>query len=375
MRFIHTADWQIGKVFRRFGDKDELFRRARLDAVETIGRTAHAEGAAHVLVAGDIYDAETPLGVTLRAPIERMRRFTDVTWHLLPGNHDPHRPKGLWEQLAASELPRNIRFHLEPEPVEIEAGTFLLPAPLARKSETRDLTAWMDAAETPPGAVRIGLAHGAIIGFQGEGEANNPIDPARASRAGLAYLALGDWHGTKRIADRCWYAGTPEPDRMGGAAEGFALVVDAPSAIAIPQVRPVKVGRFRWVSHAATLTDDGDLDAIEREIRGFESLSAIVLRLQLDGLLSIEGRRRLDAMLERLDANVCHLIRDVDRVRARPTLEDLEAIDFGGVLRQAAHRLQDRLGHPGLTPDEARVAERALIKLCLMGIEPAEAAS
>lgn len=33
MRFIHTADWQVGKVFRRFGEGEELFRRAGLDGV------------------------------------------------------------------------------------------------------------------------------------------------------------------------------------------------------------------------------------------------------------------------------------------------------------------------------------------------------
>lgn len=373
MRFIHTADWQIGKVFRRFGDKEALFREARLDAVEALGRLAVAEGAWHILVAGDVYDAETPLERTLWGPVERMRRFPGVTWHLLPGNHDPHRPKGLWEQLAGAELPSSIRPHLDARPVEMEPGVFLLPAPLTRRSEPNDLTAWMDGAATPPGAVRIGLAHGAVTGFSGEGEAGNPIDPSRPAKAGLSYLALGDWHRTLKVGERCWYAGTPEPDRMGSQEEGAALVVDVAGAGAPPTVERAKVGRFRWLTHAVTLRDDGDLREVEQEIRAFQNLSAVVLRSQIAGTLSLDGLSRLNAMLDRLDAAVCHLERDLGGLRTRPTREDLEAIDFDGVLRQVAHRLQDRLATPGLATADERIAEEALIKLSLLVAQDTEA--
>jgi hypothetical protein len=67
MRMIHTADWQIGKVFKQFGDKEESLRQARLTAIENIGRLAVQETAGHVLVAGDVFDNEVPTEVTLRA--------------------------------------------------------------------------------------------------------------------------------------------------------------------------------------------------------------------------------------------------------------------------------------------------------------------
>src|SRR5487761_2100663 len=80
MRFIHTADWQIGKSFRQFGDQESVLRQARLVAIENIGKLAMREGAAHVLVAGDIYDNEAPAQRTLLEPLERMRRFGEVQW-------------------------------------------------------------------------------------------------------------------------------------------------------------------------------------------------------------------------------------------------------------------------------------------------------
>jgi DNA repair exonuclease SbcCD nuclease subunit len=370
MRFIHTADWQIGKVFRRFGDKEALFREARLRAIDSIGKIALAEGARHVLVAGDVWDSETPHATTRRSPIERMLRFPSVTWHLLPGNHDPHRPKGLWDQISGADLPANVRLRLSPTPVEIDPGVFLLPAPLTRKSDTADLTAWMDAAETPPGAIRIGLAHGAVTNFAPEGDAGNPIDPGRAERAGLSYLALGDWHRTRRIGPRVWYAGTPEPDRKGGTEAGQALVVDLDGAE--PKVRPVVVGQHRWMSHHATLSDESSLADLEETIHALPDLSCVVLDLILEGAVSIALRPRLTAILVRLEAAVCHLDTDLSGLRTRPTAEDMERIDFDGVLRTVAERLRDRLAAPSPTDRDARIAEDALVRLHLLVAENLE---
>ncbi|MDY6873508.1 MAG: DNA repair exonuclease, partial [Chloroflexota bacterium] len=85
--------------------------------------------------------------------------------HLLPGNHDPDRPGGTWERLLRQGvLPEHIRVHREPCPVELETGVWLLPAPLRRRAEGADPTAWMETAATPAGALRIGLAHGSISG-------------------------------------------------------------------------------------------------------------------------------------------------------------------------------------------------------------------
>lgn len=371
IRFIHTADWQIGKVFRRFGDREALFREARLAGIEAIGRLALAEGVRHVLVAGDAYDTETPSRTTLLAPLERMRRFSGVTWHLIPGNHDPHRPKGLWDTLLAEGLPANVRPHLAPVPHELEPGCFLLPAPLTRKSEPNDLTLWMDGAGTPPGSVRIGLAHGSVAGFSSEGEAGNPIDPARPIRAGLSYLALGDWHRTLSIGERCWYAGTHEPDRSGGQEQGKALLVEAPGATAAPRVAEVPVGTYRWLTRSVSLRGEEGLGDLEVLLHAVDDASRVVLCLEVEGHVSVRGRTRLDGILERLEAAVCCLDADLSGLRTTPSPEDLEAIDFDGVLRRVAGSLQERLADPALPPFDRRVAEDALIRLHLLAGEAA----
>jgi DNA repair exonuclease SbcCD nuclease subunit len=364
MRFIHTADWQIGKPFLRFSAKAEALRAARLDAVERLGRLAVSEGVADILVAGDVFDAETPTNVTLRGPLQRMQGFAGVTWHLLPGNHDPHRPGGVWERLIALGLPSNVRPHLSPEPVALAAGCFLLPAPLTTKSETRDLTAGMGGRATPAGAIRIGLAHGAITQFgASEGEAKNPVDPARAERAGLDYLALGDWHRTQAINPRTWYAGTPEPDRHNSQAIGTALLVTIAQAGALPDVVPCPVGTYHWRSDTIALGEIDRLAAHEATLRAAaEPLSKLVVELAITGAVSIAARRSLDEWIERLQASVFHLDAGLD-LRILPDRADLESIDFDGVLRRVAETLKSRAGDEGLALPERLIAEDALMTL------------
>ena len=57
MRFIHTADWQLGMT-RHFlnGDAQPRYSAARRDAVSALGALAAETGAEFVVVAGDVFE-------------------------------------------------------------------------------------------------------------------------------------------------------------------------------------------------------------------------------------------------------------------------------------------------------------------------------
>ncbi|HTT84136.1 MAG TPA: metallophosphoesterase [Rhizomicrobium sp.] len=371
MRIIHTADWQIGKVFKQFGTKEETLRQARLAAIERLGTLARTHGAHHILVAGDVYDNEAPNPLTLRAPVERMKPFADVQWHLLPGNHDPYRPEGVWDRVAQLGLPAHIHLHLTPVPVPVPLSddAFLLPAPLLRKTEYNDLTEWMDGAVTPPGALRIGLAHGGVSSFTNEGEAANLIDIARPGKARLDYLALGDWHRTRQVAPAVWYAGTPEPGRAGGQEHGTALLVELQGPGAPPSVTPLPAGTYRWLTRTERLADGGELNDLDQRLRDEQDLSRLVLRLRLEGTLPLAAHADLQRRLVDLEAAVFHLEVDQAALVARPTPADLEAIDFDGVLRRSADRLKAMADDPGQTPEMRHRAHEALVELYLRVVD------
>jgi hypothetical protein len=365
MRLIHTADWQIGKVFR-FVDQATMgvLQEARLDAITTIGRLAHEHGAPYVLVAGDIYDCASAEDRTLGQALERMRACPQAEWHLIPGNHDPHQPGGPWERLLRRGLPDNVVLHLEPRPASLAGGTAqLLPAPLTRRRALADPTAWMDQAPAPAGAIRIGLAHGSITAFGSDVHSQpNLIDPARPERAGLAFLALGDWHGTRRIGPRCWYAGTPEVDDFGIDDGGQVLLVEVSGSGAPPAVEALPSGRFAWRQERVQIHAAAEIDALEPRLRALHpDPSALLLDLRLEGTLSLAGRERLARTLDELAAALRFLRIDDSRLYQNPSPQDLEAIAPGGFVRVAAERLQ-AMARDGEAPAR-EVAARALLRL------------
>lgn len=365
MRFIHTADWQIGKSFRRYGDKEANLRLARLDAIERIGAAAMENEAAFVLVAGDTFDHFAPADRTALEAVARMARFAAVNWFLIPGNHDPHRPNAVWDRLQARGLPVNVRPLLAARPCADVPGAAILPAPLLRKSETHDLTAWWDNAETDPGAIRIGLAHGAVTGFSSQQEASNPVDPARARSAGLAYMALGDWHRTLQIGERVWYSGTPEADRHGGQQMGKALLVEVDGPQAPPRVRELVTGGYTWETRRARLEDEAGVNDLATGLRAMPDTFRTLLRLDIEGALPLGLHAGLQRRLTDLDASFFHLECDLSELAARPSPEDFDAIDFDGVLRAAAERIKLRMLAPDLTARDRKIAEDALVELFL----------
>ena len=157
--FIHTADWQLGKPFGSIeGDTAALLREERFAVVKRIAALATACDVDAVFVAGDVFDSVTTPDQVIRRALEAMKTYGGA-WVLLPGNHDPALSESPWTRIQRIGRPDNVILALTPEPLLLADGKLaLLPAPLTRKSEPDDVTRWMDAAETPPGTLRIGLA-------------------------------------------------------------------------------------------------------------------------------------------------------------------------------------------------------------------------
>jgi hypothetical protein len=218
----------------------------------------------------------------------------------------------------------------------------------------------MDGAEVPAGALRIGLAHGSVQGFGSAGEANVPIDPARAKAAGLAYLALGDWHGTTRISERVWYSGTPEPDSFRDNEPGNALLVTIEGARAVPQVERVNTAHFTWACRQQTIDGAQGLEVLEAELAGLGSAaSRLLIDLGLDGHVTLSERAAIEARLSQLATGVFHLAADLGDLHVAAAASDLEALG-SGVLGTVAQRLKAAAAGGGA---EGETAEQALRKL------------
>ncbi len=355
-RFIHTADWQIGKTFGGFtAEKQGILWDARLSAPDRIAEAGRGHGATHVLVAGDIFDSEALPARQVTHLLERLRAHDGLAWHLLPGNHDPDRPGGIYERLVRGGLPRNVHLCRQAETVALAPGVALLPSPLKARAQTADPAAWMREAATPPGTLRIGLAHGSVQGFGSSSDAAARIDPAIARTAGLAYLALGDWHGTKEVAGNVWYSGTPEPDRYLGNDSGQVLAVTVGGGKSGITVTPVVTRRFAWVSAAvAPASDRRTSIGLEQQLAETGAFDRVLARLTLEGQAPLAAHGAILAQLAKLEERLFHLELEREAFGVQPGAGDLAALGPGSDLAEAAERLV------ALKAEGNPAAERAL---------------
>lgn len=364
---VHTADWQLGKAFGAVGDEARArLRDARFEVVERLGALARERCADAVLVAGDVFDNGTAGDPTLRRALVAMESFSGP-WVLLPGNHDAATAEGVWARLRRLGLPQNVIIAERPEPIVLAEGRLVvLPAPLARNNETDDLTAWFDAAPAVPGAMRVGLAHGSIPSrLPPDADARNPIADDRATRAGLDYLALGDWHGTLRIDPRTWYSGAPEPDRAKDNDPGNALLVRIDRPGALPVVEPVATGRYRWHAIRRTVHRREDAAVLAEDLRALGSpLDRYVVELTLEGTVDFATRGALTAVLDDFAARLCDLRVDEQRLLVLHSEDDLRQIPAIGFVGSALARLCEAARGTDAQAAIAEVALRILYAEC-----------
>ncbi len=360
MRFLHTSDWQLGKPFGRLpAEARAALQEARLDAIDSLAAAARHSGASRILVAGDVFDSSEPGDRVYRQALTRMKAAEDIRWLLLPGNHDPARADGLWTRLAA-EAPGNVLACVEPTPIDLGENAWLLPAPLQYKRTQEDPTAWFDGAEIPSDALRVGMAHGSVVNFAPHESASNLLPPDRAKRSGLAYLALGDWHGRLCIDPATHYCGTPEADDFGREVTGVALSVDLRGPGVPPVVTDVRIGRYDWATADWTVNAGAGLEGLLAGLAPEIQRPNLIARLKLSGLLSLGERVAVRNRLEHFADEIRWLDVDIEDLYARPTDHDLSDIDLGGVLRSAADQLQAMAAKGGL---EGRRAAAALERL------------
>lgn len=359
LKIIHSSDWQLGKPFARFpSEVRSVLAEARLDAIDRLGTSATSHGAMHIVVAGDVFDNVDPGDRIVMQALARMER-APVTWWLMPGNHDHARAGGLWTRVR-QHAPASVRVVDKPEAVALEEGAWLLPAPLEHRKTVSDPTAAMMDMATPPGALRIGLAHGSIKEFGAAGDSSNLIPPDRARTAGLDYLALGDWHGFLTVGDRTAYSGTPETDRFGRDEPGTCASVQLHSGEA-PVIERVETGRYRWLSRRWDVSSMEDLERETSALRGEARLSDVLLSLKLTGAASLSDRVAIaSAISDRLAHELQHLDLDADGLIARPTTEDVARIDVQGALSAATESLRSRAEAGG---PESQAATAALERL------------
>lgn len=376
--FLHTADWQLGKPFSRVADDEKRtrLRQERISAIRRIGEIVRDKNASFVVVAGDIFDSNTPTNATVADACDAINSI-GVPVYVIPGNHDHAGPGSVWSQSffvrESKERAPRLRVLLEPQPVE-EAEYVLFPCPLSRRQSGDDPCTWIRSLDFAgfDDRPRIVLAHGSTQSFRQEsdeedgGRQGNLIELDRLPLAQLDYVALGDWHGMVQTGDKAWYSGSHETDRFpkNGQKTGHVAVVQAGRG-SMPVVHPVKTGHTRWLVHSETFATDAGPAALRdalNQLVGNGDRGLSLLKMSLAGNLSLGGHTELAAILEGWQAGLLDMRLDKS-VAVAPTADEIDSLarsTGNPLIAHVARELQRQLAVGG---DEAKLAGTAIALL------------
>ncbi len=276
VKFLHTADWQMGMKALQAGEKAKEVRARRFETAARVVELAKREGVDFVLLAGDLFEHHDVDEAVVRKTVSVLDGFAPIPVFVLPGNHDPLVAGGVWDRQSWQAVGDHVVVVREPAEIEFREDVALYPAPLTQKQSMLDPTAWMPARAAGDGRIRVGIAHGALDILAKP--TNFPISAARPDEAGLDYLALGDWHGFVQHG-RAVYSGTMEQTSFHEKNPGNVVLVEISAAGAEPGVTPRKVGALRWGEHEPLIRDKTDVEHLREVVLEAGPLSTQLLRV------------------------------------------------------------------------------------------------
>lgn len=352
-KFVHTADWQLGMT-RHFlsTEAQARFDQARIDAVTSIGRLAVEHGCGFAVVCGDVFETNQVTRKIVVRALEAMAATPNVTFYLLPGNHDPLDAASVFRSRTFVEhRPNNVVVLTDEQPLEVEAGVELIAAPWTSKRSVVDLVgravhSGLEANRAPLG-VRIVVGHGAVDAMTPDSNSPALIGlaelEAAISSGDIHYVALGDRHSTTDVGTtgRIWYSGAPEPTDYDETDPANALVVDVDRDTV--SVIAHKIGCWRFVRREIDVASSDDCGRLDRWLGELADKERTIVKLAIVGQVSLAVAMMLDEILEHHRDLLAALERSALRgeLVVLPDGDDFESLELHGFAACALTDLRD----------------------------------
>lgn len=320
MKFIHTADWQIGLKANQLKKAGEKVRETRFKTIEKIIQLALQEQVDFILVCGDIFDHNAISEKTIFKLISILKNFTNPIY-LLPGNHDPFVYGSVWEKPIWSKL-SNIIILKEKKPIERGKYT-LYPEPVIDPNSTEEAFSWVQHIN--PHTINIGLAHHNLV-LEKNKYKELILTPSRAKELNFNYLALGHWHSLYTYSEKIAYSGSPEPTKFGEDKAGHVLLVEIKEPQSEPHLSAIKVGEITWLKTQITLLGTKDINQFQKMLEELPA-NKTILELELTGNLTPSQFALLQNVLHLAEENFLEINYNLDNLSTFQKVEEIiEAI-------------------------------------------------
>ncbi|MBT9140552.1 MAG: putative metallophosphoesterase YhaO [Dehalococcoidia bacterium] len=346
VRFLHTADWQLGMKVKMLGESADRVREVRLKTARNLIEKTLERSVDFVIIAGDVFENNAVERHLITRVLEIFEEASRIPIYLLPGNHDPLTPDSIYKGHLWKSAPNNV-FLLDqkrPYPVK-ELNVILYPCPIEQKVSRLDPTAWIKYEEDERDKIRIGVAHGALDIEGMVSNPNFPINPRRAEEAGLDYLALGDWHSLFRYKgkdgiERTIYSGTPEPTAFDERNSGKAVFVKIEEPGSPPQIEEFESANLRWFEWEREITNPGQIADLREKIENISEPQNTLLRIGLRGVADLGAHLRVNDLRKLGREILMHFEVETNRFYLKPDIGEIGNMIAGSIFRRTAESLE-----------------------------------
>lgn len=210
LRLLHTADLHLGARHEDLGEAAAALRERQHAALRAAVDLALAERVDVVLVAGDLFDANTASRRTVDRATGELARLAAARIRvvLLPGDHDAYTRSSVYRAYDIPALAgAGMVTVLTPDVPAVHLGSLdavvIGPAGSAQHATFADV----QRLALPPTTWRVGLLHASV------GDADGQVAEADLKASGLDFAALGHDHvaSSGRAGTTTWAVpGSPE---------------------------------------------------------------------------------------------------------------------------------------------------------------------
>ncbi|TAK28661.1 MAG: DNA repair exonuclease [Chloroflexota bacterium] len=350
LRLLHTADVHLDAPFRWLGSRGNEQRRQLRETFRSVVDLALERRVDAFLVAGDLFDSNSPSQDTVDLVQSQLQRLTMPVF-LLPGTHDCFDNASVYRRLR---LPESNVFLFQGSRTSVPLDSLGLTVHArANHTKTSSASPLSGLEANPSTRFNVALAHGSLR-MPGTVE-DFPLTERDVAAARMDYVALGHWHSYQTcFGGKACYSGPPELLDAGGG-QGQVLLVELDGGP--PKTTRCPVGKRRYEKMELRLDEVAGTGDIQTRVRVLRDPD-LVLGLTLNGLRPLDLIVDAEALTTEL-SGAFFAVKVTDRSHPLLLSEELDGFSEDTVLGQFVRRMRARITETD-DEDERRVVESAL---------------
>lgn len=301
IKLLHTSDVHLEAGFAFLGERASMHRKTQLSTFNQIIEKINSEKFDIFFIAGDLFDTPFPSENMKIAVFDALKKLEDnnIYTAIIAGNHDRLEPGSVYLDKNFTKLnPEYTQIFNNPEKVTWEIPSLDVTVYGVSLYKQKDNSSPLDKIKKSTSTkYHLALLHGSLD--LGKDNANNPMDTAKLKSAGFDYVALGDWHSTKKISDSpaVWYSGSPELIHIDQVGAGNVLEVTIDNGVNVHQKR---IGKIEALKVDLDVTDLKTLNEVNQKFRqlSLKELDSKFVEISLVGSKNIKSNYSIEEVYD-----------------------------------------------------------------------------